>query len=178
MTQKECRTIFDKLLKQSGIETHVTLDFNTRLSRVLARAFVYENKIEFGTRSLASFEESAIVEIIKHELAHIRERELYGKSTGHSPRFKQVCQTMWNNANIGTATLKSHKSVCSQMYSFIKNNKAPFQSNEFIINDEIYNVTFDKELNVLLMDKNDDVLFATDDCRYFIDVIKHRYKVI
>lgn len=52
-----------------------------------------------------SLKENEIKDIFKHEIAHIIEFDRIGKMSGHGKQFKNLCFELWNDRNIGNATI-------------------------------------------------------------------------
>lgn len=46
-----------------------------------------------------------IKDIFKHEITHIIEFDKLGKMSGHGKQFKNLCFELWNDRNIGNATI-------------------------------------------------------------------------
>lgn len=89
-------TVVDSILSAKNIKVDFPIVVNNRLSRTLARVVYKNNKIDsleynkILTRN--SSNEAEVIDIIKHECAHIIAFKRTGQRQGHNEYFKKVCK--------------------------------------------------------------------------------------
>ena len=88
--------VVDSILSAKNIKVDFPIIVNNRLSRTLARVVYTNNKInrlEYNKILVRnSSNESEIIDIIKHECAHIIAFKRTGECQGHNEYFKKVCK--------------------------------------------------------------------------------------
>ena len=98
-------TVVDSILSAKNIKVDFPIIVNNRLSRTLARVVYKNNKIdslEYNKILVRnSSNESEVIDIIKHECAHIIAFKRTGQRQGHNEYFKKVCK------EIGCGNLES-----------------------------------------------------------------------
>jgi predicted SprT family Zn-dependent metalloprotease len=74
-----------------------TWEMNTRVRRVLGRAFLFRNKIELGYHYAMNANEESVYNTIIHELAHLIAFKVY-MDKGHGYMWKMVHSALGGNA--------------------------------------------------------------------------------
>lgn len=89
-------TVVDSILSAKNIKVDFPIVVNNRLSSTLARVVYKNNKIdclEYNKILVRnSSNESEIIDIIKHECAHIIAFKRTGQRQGHNEYFRKVCK--------------------------------------------------------------------------------------
>ena len=97
--------VVDSILSAKNIKVDFPVVVNNRLSRTLARVVYKNNKIdclEYNKMLVRnSSNEAEVIDIIKHECAHIIAFKRTGERQGHNEYFKKVCK------EIGCGNLES-----------------------------------------------------------------------
>ncbi len=88
--------VVDSILSAKNIKVDFPIIVNNRLSRTLARVVYKNNRIDCleYNKILArnSSNEAEVIDIIKHECAHIIAFKRTGQCQGHNEYFKKVCK--------------------------------------------------------------------------------------
>ena len=98
-------TVVDSILSAKNIKVDFPIIVNNRLSRTLARVVYVNNKVDrleynkMLARSTSN--EAEVIDIIKHECAHIIAFKRTGERQGHNEYFRKVCK------EIGCGNLES-----------------------------------------------------------------------
>lgn len=89
-------TIVDSILSAKNIKVDFPIVVNNRLSSTLARVVYINNKVdrlEYNKMLVRnSSNEAEIIDIIKHECAHIIAFKRTGEYQGHNEYFKKICK--------------------------------------------------------------------------------------
>ena len=97
--------VVDSILSAKNIKVDFPVVVNNRLSRTLARVVYKNNKIdclEYNKMLVRnSSNEAEVIDITKHECAHIIAFKRTGERQGHNEYFKKVCK------EIGCGNLES-----------------------------------------------------------------------
>lgn len=92
--------IVNNILADNGFEQEVPVSVNERLSSTLGRACFTRNRstglwrvvrIELSKSLLRTAKEEDVINIIKHECAHVIIQHGATQDYGHSKKFKEVC---------------------------------------------------------------------------------------
>ena len=97
--------VVDSILSAKNIKVDFPIIVNNRLSRTLARVVYINNKVDRleYNKILArnTCNEAEVIDIIKHECAHIIAFKRTGERQGHNEYFRKVCK------EIGCGNLES-----------------------------------------------------------------------
>ena len=89
-------TVVDSILSAKNIKVDFPIIVNNRLSSILARVVYINNKVdrlEYNKMLVRSTSnEAEVIDIIKHECAHIIAFKRTGVCQGHNEYFKKVCK--------------------------------------------------------------------------------------
>lgn len=89
-------TVVDSILSAKNIKVDFPIIVNNRLSSTLARVVYKNNKIdrlEYNKMLVRSTSnEAEVIDIIKHECAHIIAFKRTGQRQGHNEYFRKVCK--------------------------------------------------------------------------------------
>ena len=89
-------TVVDSILSAKNIKVDFPIIVNNRLSSTLARVVYINNKVDrleynkLLVRNASN--EAEVIDIIKHECAHIIAFKRTGKRQGHNEYFKKICK--------------------------------------------------------------------------------------
>ena len=89
-------TVVDSILSAKNIKVDFPIIVNNRLSSTLARVVYVNNKVdrlEYNKMLMRnSSNEEEVIDIIKHECAHIIAFKRTGERQGHNEYFRKVCK--------------------------------------------------------------------------------------
>lgn len=115
MTQEELIKLAEEIRKDVlkkldfKLKHRINFEYIPKSGRILGQACCSSEKYRiYLYRTLIGYNEityDEIVEIIKHEIAHVIDYDINGYFTGHRKAFKDLCEQLYDDRTIGNRTL-------------------------------------------------------------------------